>query len=105
MAAVAPANGNAATPGPVTSAWSIEPLVPAASDPEAGYVETAGFSPDGAHLLVVREARAPGRMQRRFQVLSLATLAVEKQAGGADRLLAFKRWSAAWWRTGTLALR
>jgi len=53
----------------------------------------------------VREARAPGQGRRRFQVLSLATLSVEKQAGDADRLLAFKRWSAAWWRTGTLALR
>ena len=102
LAALAPANGNA-PPAAVT--WTIEPLVPAASDPEAGYVESAGFSPDGAHLLVVREARAPGHAQRRFQVLSLATLAVEKQAGGADRLLAFKRWSAAWWRAGTLALR
>jgi hypothetical protein len=38
-------------------------------------------------------------------VLSLATLAVEKQARDADRLPAFKRWSAAWWRLGTLALR
>ncbi|HET6148646.1 MAG TPA: hypothetical protein VFH68_14015 [Polyangia bacterium] len=109
LAAVAPANGNAGpapTPSPAPAAtWTIEPLVPAARDPGAGYVETAGFSPDGAHLLVVRESRAPGHAQRRFQVLSLATLAVEKQAGGADRLLAFKRWSAAWWRSGTLALR
>ena len=101
VGAGAPANDNGA---PVV-AWSIEPLVPAASEPDAGYVESAGFSPDGAHLLVVREARASGRAQRRFQVLSLTTLAVEKQAGDADRLLAFKRWSAAWWRSGTLALR
>jgi len=107
LVAVAPANGNAgsASRSAPAAAWTIEPLVPAASDPEAGYVETAGFSPDGAHLLVVREARALGHAQRRFQVLSLATLAVEKQAREADRLLAFKRWSAAWWRLGTLALR
>jgi hypothetical protein len=85
--------------------WTIEPLVPATTEPEAGYVESAGFSPDGARLLVVREARAAGRVQRRFQVLAVSTLVVEKQAGSADKLLAFKRWSAASWRAATLALR
>jgi hypothetical protein len=87
-------------------AWSIDPLTPATTEPDAGYVEEAGFSPDGARLLVVREARAPGRPAvRRFQVLSVPTLAVEKWAGSADKLLAFKRWSAPAWRGGTLALR
>jgi hypothetical protein len=94
----APANTNA-------TAWSIEPLVPATVEPEAGYVETAGFSPDGAHLLVVREARGIGHPPRRFQMLSVPALTVEKQANSADKLLSFKRWSAASWRAGTLALR
>ena len=85
--------------------WTIEPLVPASTEPEVGYVEAAGFSPDGARLLVAREARTAGHIQRRFQVLSLPALTVEKQASTVDKLLAFKRWSAAWWRSGTLALR
>jgi hypothetical protein len=91
-------------PAPAPS-WTIEPLTPATVDPEVGYVEAAGFSPDGARLLVAREARAPGRAQRRFQILTVATLAIEKQAGSADKLLAFKRWGAPSWRAGTLALR
>ncbi len=109
----APANGNAtpaATSPPATApasglAWSIEPLVAATVEPEAGYVEAAGFSPDGAHLLVVREARGIGHPPRRFQMLSVPALTVEKQASTPDKLLSFKRWSAAWWRGGTLALR
>ena len=103
-----PANTNATAPGtPPASApaWSIEPLVPATVEPEAGYVEAAGFSPDGAHLLVVREARGIGHPPRRFQMLSVPALTVEKQASTADKLLSFKRWSAASWRAGTLALR
>ncbi len=101
-AADAPANAVATAGAP---AWSIEPLVAATVEPEAGYVEAAGFSPDGAHLLVVREARGIGHPPRRFQMLSVPALTVEKQAGSADKLLSFKRWSAAWWRAGTLALR
>jgi hypothetical protein len=87
------------------ASWTIDTLTPAATDPDVGYVESAGFSPDGARLLVAREARVAGRVARKFQVLALPTLAVEKQAGDASKLLAFKRWSAPSWRTGTLALR
>lgn len=107
--AAAPKNVNANSPandnGNASVVWTIDPLVPAIVEPEAGYAEAAGFSPDGAHLLVVREARGDGHPPRRFQVLSVATLAVEKQANSADRLLGFKRWSDASWRAGTLALR
>ena len=65
----------------------------------------AGFSPDGARLLVVREARGGGQVTRRFQVMETATLAVERWAASADKLGAFKRWGAPSWRAGTLALR
>jgi hypothetical protein len=87
--------------------WSIETLTPATADPEitVGYVESAGFSPDGRRLLVVRESRAAGRPSRRFQVLAAATLAVEHWSPSAEQLGAFKRWSAPSWRAGTLALR
>src|SRR5437763_772577 len=40
--------------------WTADTLTPATIDPELGYVELAGISPDGAHLFVVREARASG---------------------------------------------
>ena len=86
-------------------AWTIDTLAPATTDPDLGYVESAGFSPDGARLLVVREARVAGRSTRKFQVLDASTLAVELQAGDVTKLSAFKRWQAAWWKVGTLALR
>jgi hypothetical protein len=87
--------------------WTIETLTPATTDPDmaVGYAESAGFSPDGGRLLVVREARAGGQVSRRFQVLESATLVVEKWAARADKLGAFKRWSTPSWRAGTLALR
>jgi hypothetical protein len=85
--------------------WTFDTLTPATTDPDVGYVESAGFSPDGGRLLVVREVRAGGHVARRFQVLVAAGLSVEKWAGSADKLLAFKRWSAPSWRSATLALR
>jgi hypothetical protein len=85
--------------------WAFETLTPATADPDVGYVEAAGFSPDGSRLLLVREARASGHLARRFQVLDAGTLAVQKWASSAGKLLAFKRWSAPSWRAGTLALR
>ncbi|HSZ83991.1 MAG TPA: hypothetical protein VLA14_17025 [Polyangia bacterium] len=86
-------------------AWTIETLAPATTEPEVGYVESAGFSPDGARLLVVREARVAGRATRKFQVLAAPTLSVEIQCGDVTKLSAFKRWQAAWWKAGTFALR
>jgi hypothetical protein len=88
-----------------TDGWTIETLTPATTTPDVGYVESAGFSPDGTRLLVVREARVAGRATRKFQVLAADTLAVEIQCTDSTRLSAFKRWQAAWWKTGTLALR
>ena len=85
--------------------WGFDTLTAATTDPDVGYVESAGFSPDGGRLLVVREVRAAGHVSRRFQVLLTAALSVEKWASSADKLVAFKRWSAPSWRAGTLALR
>ena len=89
------------------ASWAIETLTPATTDPDTavGYVEAAGFSPDGGRLLVVREARAGSQVTRRFQVVDTATLIVEKWAARADKLGAFKRWGSPSWRAGTLALR
>ena len=89
------------------ASWTIETLTPATADPDTavGYVEAAGFSPDGARLLLVREARAGAQVTRRFQVVETTTLIVEKWAAHADKLGAFKRWGSPSWRAGTLALR
>jgi len=87
--------------------WTIDTLTPATSEPDTtvGYVEAAGFSPDGGRLLVVREARAGSQVTRRFQVVGTAKLVVERWAASADKLAAFRRWGSASWRAGTLALR
>lgn len=90
-------------------------LAPAAVDPELGYVEAAGWSPDGTRLLVAREARVTGALgqagtlapwvQRSFQILRADTLAVEKQAARLDNFVSFRRWQSPDWRRSTIALR
>ena len=84
-------------------------------DPDLGYVELAGFSPDGAHLLVVRESRASGPLgaphtlapwvQRTFQLVATGDLRVEKESPNLANFATFRRWEAADWKRGTLALR
>ena len=93
-----------------------ETLAPAAVDPELGYVELAGFSPDGTRLCVAREARMSGPLgqpgtlapwiARSFQILRAdAGFTVEKQAAHLDNFVSFRRWQSADWRRATLALR
>ena len=89
-----PSSGSCAAAA--TATWTFETLTPATADPDnaVGYVESAGFSPDGGRLLVVREARAAGQVTRRFQVLDAATLVVESWAAQrrqAGRLQALER--------------
>src|SRR5262249_35483145 len=74
---------------PPSAGRVADALPPAPVVPDLGYVELAGFAPDGAHLFVVREARASGPLgapntlapwiQRSFQMLAIADLHVEKQ--------------------------
>ncbi len=85
--------------------WRMDILAPAPVDPELGYVEQAGWSPDGSRLLVVREALVNGSVHRDFQVLRLEDLTVEKEARSPDRLMNFRNWQSADWRTRTIALR
>jgi len=92
-----------------------ETLAPAAVDPELGYVELAGFSPDGTRLCVAREARMTGPLgqpgtlapwvQRSFQILRSDGFTVEKQASRLDNFVSFRRWQSPDWRRATLALR
>jgi hypothetical protein len=100
---------------PTAAGWAADTMTPASVDPELGYVELAGFSPDGAHLLVVREARVTGplgsphtaapQVEKRFQVVTTESLQVEKQSSTLVNFPTFRRWQAADWKRGTLALR
>ncbi|HEX4621153.1 MAG TPA: hypothetical protein VH208_06265, partial [Myxococcaceae bacterium] len=87
------------------SGWTCDVVVPAADGPDVGYVEPAGWSPDGRQLLVVRDARVDGQMRLTFEVLDAATLAVKKRATRAAALAAFHRWSDPAWRAETVAVR
>ena len=80
-------------------------LVPAPDGPALGYVEPAGFSPDGKRLLLARESFVGHALTRSFEVLEVASLRVERRSERCDALSAFRRWSAPGWREGTLALR
>lgn len=98
-----------------SAGWGADTLAPAAVDPDLGYVELAGFSPDGSRILVVREARASGPLgaphtlapwvQKAFQIVAGADLHVEKEARSLANFSSFKRWQSATWAQGTLALR
>ena len=90
---------------PLEDGWIVDSLVPSESDPDLGYAEIAGFSPDGKRVLVVREARVGGNLRRSFEVRLLANLAIEHNARNSEALWAFGRWTAPEWKRGTIALR
>jgi len=98
-----------------SAGWIADALTPATLDPDLGYVELAGFSPDGAHMFVVREARASGPLgspntlapwiQRSFQMLAVGDLHVEKQASTLAAFPTFRKWQAPELARETVALR
>jgi hypothetical protein len=85
--------------------WTVRVLPPAASEPEIGYVEFAGWVPGGTRMLVAREARSEGRVLRRFEIVRLDTLAVVRRAGRPGMLGAFRRWQDPSWKNQTLSMR
>jgi hypothetical protein len=84
--------------------WAVDVVTPAA-ETGLGYVEWAGWTPDGAHVLAAREARVNGRFARSFELLRLDTMTVERKAERPQDLTAFYRWQAPEWKAETLALR
>jgi hypothetical protein len=84
--------------------WTVDVLSPGADDPEAGYVDFAGFAPGTHRLLVAREVKEGGRFHRRFEELRLDDLALVKQAGAPELLADFGRWQDVGWRRDTLVL-
>jgi hypothetical protein len=88
-----------------TQRWVRTVLVPAAVDPGIGSIECAGFTPHGKSVLLLREAMIAGKLQRRFQELSLSSLRVLAQSDRAGSLRAFNRYASPAWRERTTALR
>lgn len=87
------------------AAWVIDVLPPATLQPDLGYAEFAGWVPGGQQMLLAREARSEGRYRRSYEVLSLASLAAQRQAGEASALGAFQRWPDPAWKRMSVALR
>ena len=85
--------------------WTVNVLPPAASGPDLGYAEFAGWVPNKPQLLVAREARVDGRWQRSFEVVRLDTLSVVRRADDPSHLSAFYRWQSPLWKELTVSLR
>jgi len=86
-------------------AWVIDVLPPGSDDPNLGYIECAGWEPNSRHMLVVREVQSAGRLHRRFELIRLDTLAIERQAGTPSLVPGFRRWQDPLWKGATVALR
>ncbi len=85
--------------------WMVDVLPPTTDGVDLGYVDLAGWSPDGKQALVVREAREEGRVRRVFQVVALGTLEIERETRLFSSLGKVKKWATSDWRSRTLALR
>ncbi|MBW8846871.1 MAG: hypothetical protein JF607_18050 [Burkholderiales bacterium] len=81
--------------------WHVDVLPPAPAQPGLGVAEFAGWVPGGAQMLLAREFRAEGKYRRSFEVVSLASLATERQSPEPALLGAFQRWSDPAWRGGS----
>lgn len=85
--------------------WQVTALPPASREAGLGYVEFAGWAPNGKQILLAKESRAEGIYQRRFEVVNLASLSVARQARDASILGAFRRWQDPAWKANTVSLR
>ncbi len=86
------------------SEWRID-TVPPGVDGSLGYIEFAGWVPGGRKMLAAREIRSRARIVKRFEVVDIATLAVDRHADAPASLSLFYRWQDAAWKRGTVALR
>jgi hypothetical protein len=80
-------------------------LIPAAVNPDVGYVELAGWVPGGQQMLIAREARGEGKYKRSYEVMDLATLTTQRQASDPSILGAFQRWQQPAWKQMSVSLR
>ncbi len=89
---------------PVGGTWTADVVVPAGAT-GVGYVEWAGWTPDGKSMLMARETLVDGRHARSFELLDLGTVAVTRKAQRPGDLTPFYRSQSPEWRSQTLALR
>jgi hypothetical protein len=85
--------------------WLVDVLPPAATTPEIGVAEWAGWVPGGQQMLVAREARGQGRYRKSFEVVRLEGLTTERVTGDVAALPLFQRWQDPAWKRQTLSLR
>jgi len=85
--------------------WQITALPPATRAAGLGYIEFAGWAPNGKQILLAKESRAEGVYQRRYEVMNLASLSVQRQARDASILGAFRRWQDPSWKANSVSLR
>lgn len=85
--------------------WTVDVLPPGISNPDLGYIEFAGWVPGSDRMLLAREARVDGRFTRRFEVLKLDTLGIDKQASTPELIQAFGRWQDVAWKRATVSVR
>lgn len=85
--------------------WVIDVLPPGPLQPALGYAEFAGWVPGGKEVLVAREARSEGRYRRQYEVVTLSTLATQRQAGEPGALGPFQRWQDPGWKRTSVAVR
>ena len=84
--------------------WRID-TAPPGIDSLLGYIELAGWVPGGRKMLAAREVQSGERIVKRFEVVDIATLAVDKHADAPASLSLFYRWQDAAWKRDTIALR
>jgi hypothetical protein len=85
--------------------WVLDVLPPAPLQPHLGYAEFAGWVPGGRQVLVAREARSEGRYRRSYDVVSLDSLATQRQSADPAGLAPFQRWQDPAWKRMTVSLR
>ena len=89
--------------------WVVDVLPPSTTGPDIGYLEFAGWVPGtiqaGTQILAAREAKVDGRYQRSFEIISLESLQVKKQASKPDFLSTFYRWQDPLWKQQTISIR
>lgn len=85
--------------------WTVDVLPPGTANPELGYIEFAGWVPGADRMLAAREVKAEGRHTRRFEVLKLDSLTVDKQASTPELLQAFGKWQDPAWKRTSVAVR
>jgi hypothetical protein len=85
--------------------WSIDVLVPAATMPDTGYAELAGWVQGGEYMLVAREARGEGKYLRSYDVMEISSLSVKRRASDPSLLAAFQKWQQPQWKQSSVSQR